>query len=85
MLEADTVSGSSSAAVITIRLIQASSLGDRERSGDEPAEGVGPHRSCRERDFAVGELVAERCDGVEGVVSEFVFADGVVEDLCACQ
>ena len=72
-------------AIITVRLVlvlvRITRRRAREACGDEPAEGVGPHRSCRERDAAVGEPVAESGDGVEGVVAELVFADGDVEEL----
>ena len=93
MLEAGAVSSSSSAVItVAVAVAVAASFVQSfplrrgcERCGDESAEGVGPHWSCEERDAAVGEAVAERCDGVKGVVAEFVFADGVVEDLYACQ
>ena len=77
VLEARAVRSSGAIVAVTVGF----PLRARETCGDKPAEGVGPHRTCRERDSAVGEPVAERGNGVEGVVAELVFADGDVEEL----
>lgn len=84
MLQARTVSGAVVAIGASLVLILARRA--RETCGEEAAEDVSPHWSCGERDVAVGEGVAEGCDGAEGVIAKFVFADCYVEDLIrVCQ